>query len=151
MRDMPVSIFEMNRSLMSQAEPRRRARQILRLLQTKDRRRQRIAQRIFFLAGIQPAHDEDSSGDSDLAQHDAFIGGGDAEPLRASLLQCRRAFFYAMSVGIAFDDRADGDAGADMLLHNAEIVLQRGERNFRPVGPGFNAGGCERRCQALIR
>jgi hypothetical protein len=29
-------------------------------------------------------------------------------------------------------------------------VLQRGERNFGPVGPGFDAGGCKRRRQALL-
>ena len=135
---------------MLQAHTRGGSRQILRLLQTKDSGRQRIPQRLFFLAGIKPAHDENSPGDSDFAKHDAFVGRGHAKPLRSSLLQGGRAFLDAVSVGIAFDYRADGHAGANVLLYHAKIVLQRGERNFGPVGPGFDAGGCKRRRQALL-
>ncbi len=37
-----------------------------------------------------------------------------------------------MAIAIGLDDCADRDLRADMLLHDAEIFAQRGERDFRP-------------------
>ena len=34
-----------------------------------------------------------------------------------------------------FDDRANGHAGADVLLHGVKILTQRGQRNFCPGSP----------------
>ena len=44
----------------------------------------------------------------------------------------RAHFDRTVTVAIGFDHRANGDAGADVLLYRVKIVSQRGQRNFRP-------------------
>jgi len=109
-----------------------------------------MANRFFFLAGIKSAQYQDSSLNAALAQHNAFVGRRDTEPLGAGLLQRGRTLFHAVAVGIALHDGADGDVIADVLLHDAKIVAQGRQGNFSPVGPRLNARGCQDCCQASI-
>jgi hypothetical protein len=55
-------------------ETRGCAREIFGLLQSKDSRGEGTANGFFFLAGIQPAHDQDAAVNAALAQHNAFVG-----------------------------------------------------------------------------
>ena len=54
------------------------------------------------------------------------------------IFQGARAFNDAVAIGIALDDAARGDAGAEMAGDDAIIFSQGGERNFRPVGAGVH-------------
>ncbi len=120
------------------------------IFEAKHGRRKRVMQGVFFLAGIKSAQHQDASGDPCLAQKHAFVGGGDAEPLGAGLLQRGRTLFHAVSVSVALHHCADGDLCADVSLQHSKIVAQSGERNFSPVGPGLDAGGCKTRSQVLM-
>ena len=42
-----------------------------------------MAQRVFFFPGEQSAHHQDAAADTDFAQKDPFVGGGDAKPFCA--------------------------------------------------------------------
>jgi hypothetical protein len=71
-------------------------------------------------------------------QLDAFIGAGDTEPFGAGFLQSLRDGDGAETVGVGLHDGEDlGLARRHVFLDDAQIVLDRFERNFRPNGAAF--------------
>src|SRR5579863_6295031 len=98
-----------------------------------------MTKRVFFFAGIEATHHQHVAGDSRFAQHYALIGGGDSEPCCPSLLQRYGALFYAMSISIALNDRADDDIPADMILQNVKVGAESRKRDLSPVGTSLNA------------
>ena len=124
--------------------------QLFGVFQAEDSGRESMAEGVIFFAGKQSAQHQDASGDTHLAQHDTLIGRSHAEPFGARLLQRGGTFFHAVTISIALHHRADGDVRADMMLQHAKVVAQSGERNFGPVGAGFDARGCKSRSQVLM-
>lgn len=96
-----------------------------------------MAQCIFFLTPIEPAHYQHVLRDASFAQDYTLVGRGDSEPCRSRVLQRQGAFFHPVSICVAFHHRADRNGLADMLLEGGEVVAQSGERDLGPVRPGF--------------
>ncbi len=92
----------------------------------------------FLFAAPEAGHDQDGQGHAGFAHGDSLFGGGYAEPDGSGVFQGAGGFDDAVSVGVALDDAAGSDAGAEMAGDDAIVFSQRGERNFRPVGTGVH-------------
>src|SRR2546430_14495330 len=97
-----------------------------------------IHQPVFF-SGHETREHQDRLTNPVLANRDALVRARNAEPVRASLLQCLCYFRAAMAVAIAFYDGEDFARRLALLLRRIyvlanrfEIVHQGGERNFGP-------------------
>jgi len=95
-------------------------------------------------------HYQDPAAYSGISQGYSFVGGGDAEPSGALLLQGESTRFGAVSVGVTLDHSTDVHAWAKMLAQHAEVVAQSGERDFSPVGPGGRTDRCQRERQGKM-
>ena len=137
---MPVSIFKCTGHRTRESQLARRAGKRIQLFNARNRRGQRVVQRVFFLAAPHSHHDQHASGDSTFPEGHTFIGRGDAEPASAFLLQRSCTLRIAMSVGIALHHRADCHLGPDMLLQYSEIVAQCRKRYLSPVRTGVGSG-----------
>src|ERR1035437_2171467 len=135
--------FQVDRNSRSEPLMNGRLGQGCRVLQTEHRGRKRKPQGVVFFSSIYTAHHQHASGDAGLAQDDPLIGRRYPEPLCAFLFKRQRAPRGAVSVGVAFHHRADGDIGAHVLLQYPEIVTQGGKRNFSPIGPGLDTRRCK--------
>src|SRR5271157_1634328 len=109
-----------------------------------------MAKRILFFADIQPAQHQNTALDASFAQYDALVGRSHAKPPCTCLLKRGCALLNAVSVSVAFHNGAYGHVSAYVFLQNAKIVAQSRKRNFSPVRPGFDAGGCKGRSQSLM-
>ncbi len=99
-----------------------------------DGRSEIVAQQRFFFAAPEACHDEDGQPHASLANGDSLFGGGYAEPDSSGRFEGARRLDDAVSVGVALDDAAGSDAGAEMAGDHAIVFSQRGERNFSPIG-----------------
>src|SRR3974390_1955496 len=71
------------------------------------RRCEVVAERVRFLTGKDADHDQDPAANSGISQGYSFVGGGDAEPSGALLLQGESTRFGAVSVGITLNHSTD--------------------------------------------
>jgi hypothetical protein len=85
-----------------------------------------------FLASPDSGHKKDARPDSGAAQRATLGRVSHPQPGRAFGFKGECAFGGAVSVAVSFYNRADGDARADVRLHNAKIFTQGAERNLSP-------------------
>ena len=137
-RDMPVSTLRCTGTLRVRPRVGGGALEGLDVFEGGDGRSEIVAQQRFLFAAPEAGHDEDGQLHAGLADGDSLFGGGDAEPDGSGLFQGAGAFDDAVSVGVALDDAAGSDAGAEMAGDDAIVFSQRGERNFSPVGAGVH-------------
>jgi len=112
------------------------------LFAARDGRRQVVVEETLLFAGPEAGKNENRAADTGFADFRAFGGAGDAEPLRASLLQGFGDLRPAVAVAIAFDDREDFTRGFALLpgriyigADGMKIEFEGGKRNLRPDGP----------------
>src|SRR5258705_13673979 len=94
-----------------------------------DRCREILANHFLFLASPEACHQQDPPAQSGGAKRQAFVGGGDAEPICTRGFKSTRTRSRAVTVGVRFDDGANFHFAANVSLNAAEVVAQRGERN----------------------
>src|SRR3974390_2115442 len=114
------------------------------------RRREVIAQSVLFLTAKDADHYQDPAANSGIAQGYSLVGGGDAKPAGALLLESKSTRFGAVPVGVALDHGADLDVCAEVAAQRTEVVAQGGERDFSPVGPGGRTDRCRRERQGKM-
>ena len=97
-----------------------------------DRGRQIVSHDAVFLALPDSSHEQDARPDAGAAQGASFGGVSYTKPGCAFGFEGERTFGCAVAVAIGLHHRADRHVRPDVLLHNAKILTQGGERNFRP-------------------
>ena len=104
-----------------------------------DRGREVQADNLGLLAPPEAGHQQDVGMNARLAQRNRFVQRRHAQPLRAFGFESARALDRAVTVGVGLHHGAHGDARSHVLLHRAEVLPQRGQRNFRPGRTGRHA------------
>ena len=114
--------FEMNRNGRTAPEAGGGFGDCLNVVDAMYGRSQVVAQRIFLLTGKDTDHHEDPAANSGIAQSYSLVGGGDAEPGGALLLEGESTSFGAVPVGITLDHSTNVHGWAKMLSQHAEVV-----------------------------
>ena len=115
-----------------------------------------VLEQASFFAGHEACEDENGLANAGFAHGDAFVGAGDAKPVRACFFQRFGNLRATVAVAVAFDDGQDlarGLAlfvrGIHVLPNGLEVVREGAEGNLRPDRParfamslltGFAAG-----------
>src|SRR3954464_12889439 len=99
-----------------------------------DSRREIVLDDCFGFSSPNAAHEQDAAGDARLSQLNAFIGGGNAQPLSSCAFQSTCTLRRAVSIGVALDHGTDRRMRCDEIANQAEIGGESRQRDLGPSG-----------------